>query len=75
VGERGEPGAQALLRAVFTTPAMNKVLSVVAPGQALPASHPAHGKGQVEGKATAYVCVGTTCSLPITEADALAKAL
>jgi uncharacterized protein YyaL (SSP411 family) len=75
VGRRGEPETQALLRAVFTTPAMNRVLSVVAPGQALPASHTAHGKGQVDGKATAYVCVGTTCSLPITEPGALAQAL
>jgi len=75
VGKRGEPATEALLRAAFTTPAMNKVLSVVAPGQVLPAAHPAHGKGQVGGKATAYVCLGTTCSLPITEPGALAKAL
>ena len=30
------------------------------------------GKRPVEGKATAYVCIGHTCSAPITDAEALA---
>ena len=75
VGKRGEPETDALLRAAFAAPAMNRVLSVVAPGEALPASHPAHGKGQMGGKATAYVCAGPTCSLPITEAANLTAAV
>ena len=75
VGRRGEPETDALLRVAFAAPAMNRVLSVVAPGEALPASHPAHGKGQAGGKATAYVCTGPTCSLPITAAEQLAAAL
>lgn len=33
------------------------------------------GKCQVEGKATAYVCHNFTCSLPITDAEALAALL
>ncbi len=33
----------------------------------LPSGHPAAGKTAVEGKATAYVCRGETCSLPVTE--------
>jgi uncharacterized protein YyaL (SSP411 family) len=33
------------------------------------------GKTQVDGKATAYVCHNFTCSLPVTEADALAALL
>ena len=45
------------------------------PGDALAASHPAHGKGAVNGRAAAYVCVGTTCSLPIEDARALARQL
>ena len=32
---------------------------------ALPAGHPAPGKGLVDGKAAAYVCEGPVCSLPI----------
>jgi uncharacterized protein YyaL (SSP411 family) len=33
----------------------------------LGADHPAFGKGQVGGAATAYVCNGRTCSLPVTD--------
>ena len=39
------------------------------------ASHPAAGKGMQDGRPTAYVCRGPTCSLPITAADELAQAL
>ena len=42
---------------------------------ALPAGHPAAGKGLVRGKPAAYVCRGQTCSLPITEPEALGKVL
>ena len=38
----------------------------------LPAGHPAAGKTAVEGRATAYVCRGETCSLPVTDPEALA---
>ncbi len=33
----------------------------------LPASSPAHGKTALDGKPTAYVCIGPQCSLPVTE--------
>ncbi len=36
-------------------------------GGALPASSPAHGKTAIDGKPTAYVCIGRQCSLPVTE--------
>jgi hypothetical protein len=48
---------------------------VTAPDAALPPGHPAAGKGQVAGRATAYVCRGPTCSLPLTEPAALADEL
>jgi uncharacterized protein YyaL (SSP411 family) len=44
-------------------------------GAPLPALHPAQGKTKVDGKPAAYVCIGSTCSLPITDAEALASAL
>jgi uncharacterized protein YyaL (SSP411 family) len=37
----------------------------------LPASGPLAGKTAQDGKPTAYACLGPTCSLPMTEADAL----
>jgi uncharacterized protein YyaL (SSP411 family) len=75
VGRREEPDTGTLIDAVFQLSLPNRVLQVIAPEQSLPASHPAHGKGQVDGKATVYVCIGTTCSLPISDAAALPGAL
>ncbi|MBM3488382.1 MAG: thioredoxin domain-containing protein [Alphaproteobacteria bacterium] len=75
VGRRGEAATDALLAALAARSVPTLVLQVVAPGAALPASHPAHGKGQIGGRATAYVCVGTTCSLPLADPDALRAAL
>ena len=41
-----------------------------------PARRPSRrGKGQVDGRATAYVCSGMTCSLPILDPHGLDKAL
>jgi uncharacterized protein YyaL (SSP411 family) len=37
--------------------------------------HPAHGKTPIDGRATAYVCVGPTCLAPVTDADALGATL
>jgi uncharacterized protein YyaL (SSP411 family) len=74
-GRRGEAGTEALRHIVDAAPLPNLVLDVVAPGRDLPASHPAAGKGQVGGKATVYICEGPVCSLPLTDAAALAAAL
>ncbi len=74
-GTRGSDETEALLRVANEMPLPNLVLDVVAPGRDLPADHPAAGKGQIGGKATAYVCEGPVCSLPITDAAALAEML
>ncbi|MSP82276.1 MAG: thioredoxin domain-containing protein [Alphaproteobacteria bacterium] len=68
-------GADALIHAVAGVSLPNRVLTVLAPGTALPANHPAAGKGPVGGQATAYVCVGETCSLPLSVAGELGEAL
>ena len=60
-----------LARAAFGVSMPNRVLMRVADGEALPDGHPALGKGKIDGKPTAYVCAGETCSLPLTEAGAL----
>ena len=36
-------------------------------GLVLPESSPTHGKTAIDGKPTAYVCIGPQCSLPATE--------
>src|SRR5439155_20438 len=56
-------------------PAPELVLQILGSGDSLPAGHPAQGKRMVDGKATAYVCRGPVCSLPVTAPDALAEAL
>ena len=75
IGEADDPAAGALAQAAFAAPAANLVLQRLRPGAALPPTHPAQGKGPRGGAATAYVCVGTACSAPITDARALAEAL
>ena len=75
VGQPGAADTEALLAAVYEICQPNQVLRGVAPDETLPKDHPAAGKGQSEGKATAYVCRGTTCSLPIVDPLQLAEAL
>ena len=49
----------------------NVVVQEVRAGESLPDSSPAHGKPAIDGKPTAYVCLGPQCSLPVTHAAAL----
>jgi uncharacterized protein YyaL (SSP411 family) len=60
-----------LARAAFSVSCPARVLIRAADGASLPASHPAHGKTALDGKPTAYICIGETCSLPVTDAAAL----
>jgi uncharacterized protein YyaL (SSP411 family) len=75
LGARGENGTEALLAALHAKSAAHLVLQVIGDAAALPASHPAAGKSQIDGKATAYVCRRQTCSAPVTEPADLAAAL
>jgi hypothetical protein len=75
VGEPNAADTRALVRAVHGAATPTRVLSVLPPGGALPAAHPAHGKTDIADGAVAYVCRGQACSLPITAPDALARAL
>jgi uncharacterized protein YyaL (SSP411 family) len=64
-----------LRRAVCDVALPNRVLSVIENSGHLPEGHPASGKHAIDGKATAYVCIGETCSLPMTDREALRAAL
>jgi hypothetical protein len=44
-------------------------------GESLPASSPALGKTAIDGKPTAYVCLGPQCSLPVTDAAKLVETI
>ncbi len=71
VGARTDAGTKALLSVARRHALPNLVLQLLEPGASLPAGHPAFGKGQQAGRTTAYLCVGTVCSLPMTNPAAL----
>jgi uncharacterized protein YyaL (SSP411 family) len=75
IGTRGEEATDTLLTEVWKAGRQDMVVGVIAPGESLPAGHPAAGKEQQNGTATAYVCEGPVCSLPVTEAGALGDLL
>ena len=75
VGDPASPAARALIGAVHGVSLPNRILSLVADGNALPAGHPAFGKTAPAGGAAAFVCHGQVCSLPIGDAAGLAQAL
>ena len=64
-----------LVRAVLDRSLPNRILVRLEPNETLPDNHPAAGKGMLDGRPAAYVCVGMSCQAPITEPAALAKAL
>jgi uncharacterized protein len=74
-GTRGEAETDALIRAVIGVGLPNRILHVVPPEQELDQRHPVAGKSALDGHATAYVCEGPVCSLPITDPAALAADL
>lgn len=71
LGHRGEAATEALIDAAYSVSLPNRILMVADPDATLPESHPAHGKTQLAGQATAYVCVGQTCGLPVVLPDDL----
>jgi uncharacterized protein YyaL (SSP411 family) len=70
VGVPGEAGFESLRRAAYAVSAPNRIVALMRPDATLPAGHPAQGKLR-PGAATAYVCRGPVCSLPIDDAAAL----
>ena len=73
IGERGENKTDALLRAAFEASRPMRLVTVIAPDSKLPDNHPAASKTGSAG--AAFVCVGPTCSLPITDPAALKDTL
>ena len=75
VGRRGEKATDDLFGKVMETSLPNRALEVINPGTVLPEGHPARYKDQIDGQATAYVCRGMFCSLPVTSLPDLAETL
>jgi uncharacterized protein len=67
--------ARALRRALNDVSLPGAVVQEVRVGESLPASSPAHGKTAIDGKTTAYVCIGPQCSLPVTEPEKLIETI
>ena len=68
-------GAQALLAAARRLPPLDRIVLHAASAEALPSTHPARDKLDAARDPQAFVCVGETCSLPITDASALPEAI
>ncbi len=74
-GAEDEASMTAMRNALMRSSAPGAILHTYRSDETIPASSPAAGKAAIGGKATAYVCVGQTCSLPITDANELATVL
>jgi uncharacterized protein len=54
---------------------VQEIHASVGAGQSLPETSPAHGKTAIDGKPTAYVCIGPQCSAPVTDPTAMVEAV
>jgi uncharacterized protein len=65
--------AAELLAAARKLPVLDRI--VLRASRALPATHPAQDKIKATAESAAFVCVGETCSLPVTQPQAIAEAV
>jgi uncharacterized protein YyaL (SSP411 family) len=65
----------ALLAAARRLPPLARIVLHAPSAEALPSKHPARAKLDAARGPQAFVCVGETCSLPITDASALPEAI
>jgi uncharacterized protein len=67
--------ARELRRALADVSLPGAVVQEIRERESLPTHSPAHGKTALDGKPTAYVCIGPQCSAPVTEPAALVEAV
>src|SRR6516162_9020795 len=58
IGKEATPAFESLRHAIYGVSLPNRVTLTLPPEAALPANHPASGKGLVDGRPAAYVCEG-----------------
>ncbi len=75
MGDRPADDTTALLNAINEHSLPGRIVEVVNSEADLVLQHPAKGKTRQDGKATAYVCQGQTCSLPLTDPSDLSVEL
>jgi uncharacterized protein YyaL (SSP411 family) len=73
IGHRNDPAARALWQLAQQRAPADRWIAINEPGKDLPEGHPARGKAALGGRPTAYVCQGSTCSLPITDPGQLGR--
>lgn len=61
--------ADALVSAVLALPYVNRAVLRAPSVEALPDAHPAREKVEAAGGPAAFICIGETCSLPVTDPD------
>ena len=69
------PRAQALLDAARRLPPLDRIVFHARAADALPAAHPAREKIAAAREPQAFVCVGETCSLPVSDPAGLIAAI
>jgi len=75
IADTNDPVATKMARVVFDGGLQGRLVSRIYPDSSLAETHPAHGKKQIDGKATAYICQGPVCGLPIIDVPALREEL
>ena len=64
-----------LAQAALQLPFLDRIVLRAASPADLPAAHPAQDKLETVSESAAFICVGETCSLPVTEPDQIAAAV
>jgi len=71
IGAPDDTLTEVLRAAAYKSEIPMRIVMTLTPGAALPDNHPAYGKTQINGAATAYVCRGPVCSPPVQTSEAL----
>jgi uncharacterized protein YyaL (SSP411 family) len=68
-------GAETLLTAARAVPSLDRIVLHARSADALPPSHPAQQQVRASREPQAFVCVGETCSLPVSDPEGVMRAL
>ncbi len=68
-------GAEQLLRAARSHAPLDRIVLRAAAAESLPLSHPARAKLETAREPQAFVCVGETCSVPVSDPSLLNDAI